>query len=257
MNSIMQNRKRLGLVAAVAVIALAAGCQPTYTDYSAFVREPRPVVTAKEYIIEPPDQILVQSRRVREIDQHAEVVSPNGTVNMPLVGEVFIAGLTAQEAAAAIQARATEYYEDADVNVRITAYASKKIFIFGEVGSAGALPYNGANTVLDTLAIAQPTRLADPSKIHILRPSPDGSLRKRMTVNLDKIVKEGDNTLDAVLEEGDIIYVPANGFAKVGLALQQVLLPVAPISQTMQAPNTIMMQATGAGVYGPSAQGNQ
>ena len=43
----------------------------------------------------------------------------------------------------------------------------------------------------------------------------------------------------ADLEEGDIIYVPANGFAKVGLALQQLLLPIQPFSQTVQSPANI------------------
>ena len=50
------------------------------------------------------------------------------------------------------------------------------------------------------------------------------------------MVKKGDVTLDAVLEEGDIIYVPPNPLAAVGLFLQQLLLPIRPLAETVQAP---------------------
>ena len=60
-----------------------------------------------------------------------------------------------------------------------------------------------------------------------------------MTINLDKMVKEGDTALDAVLEEGDIVYVPANALASIGLALQQLLLHLQPAAQTIRNPVNI------------------
>ena len=84
--------------------------------------------------------------------------------------------------------------------------------------------------------MAQPSRLADPTHIHILRPNAQGKLIKRMTIDLDKMVKKGDTSLDAVLNEGDILYVPANGLAAVGLALQQILLPIRPAARTIAGP---------------------
>ena len=144
---------------------------------------------------------------------------------------------------------AREYYEDADVSLRVGAFNSKKIFVFGEVGGPGAYRYDGSNTILETLAAAQPTRLADPSRIHILRPDRDGEGIHRMTISLEKMVKEGDTTLNAVLEEGDIIYVPANGLAAVGLGLQQVLLPIQPAAQTVRGPANIEEDISGT-TYG-------
>jgi len=131
---------------------------------------------------------------------------------------------------------ARDFYEDADVTMRVVGYRSKKIYVFGEAGAVGPYIYDGANTVLETLAKAQPTRLADASRIQILRPNKDGDLIRRMTIDLDKMVKEGDIALDAVLEEGDIIYVPANPLAAIGLVFQQLLLPIQPMASTIKGP---------------------
>lgn len=225
----------------IGILLGLVGCsQPQYTDYSAFVTTPRPTVTSKAYTLAPPDTILIYSKRVSEISGHTEQIRPDGRITLPLLGSHFVAGKTPEQVSAELQQLAAQYYEDADVSLRVIGFNSKRIFVFGEVGRPGAYAYDGANTVLQTLAMAQPSRLADPSHIHVLRPSGEGGeMVKRMTIDLDKMVKEGDTTLDAVLNEGDILYVPANGFAAVGLALQQILLPIQPAAQTVSAPVNI------------------
>jgi polysaccharide biosynthesis/export protein len=226
------------------------GCGKTYTDYSSFIAEPRPVVTATDYRMSPPDTVQIYSKRVREIHRHTEAISPDGKLTLPLLGRVFVAGKTTEEVTAELKLLAQEYYEDADVSVRVVSYASKKIFVFGEVSKPGPYPYNGANTVLATLATAQPTRLANPTKIQVLRPNADGELVRRMTVDLNKMVKQGDTLLDAVLEEGDIIYVPPTALASVALGFQQLLLPFQPIASTVAGPAQIQYEAEGSSDYG-------
>lgn len=242
-------RAALSALAGLAVI-MVAGCE-TYHDVDAFVKRPAPVVTATEYRMAPPDIVLITSKRVREINGHVETIRPDGKITLPLLGSVMAAGLTCEEISATLQTMAREYYADADVSLRVAEFRSKKIYVFGEVSLNGPFPYNGANTILGTLAAAQPSRLADPARIQILRPSHDGTIRKRMTINLDKMVKEGDTTLDGVLEEGDIIYVPANAFATVGLALQQVLLPVQPAAATVSGTASVEQNVIGK-TYGRS-----
>lgn len=228
----------IAIVLGALTLSLTGGCA-TYTDYDAFLTEPRPVVTATEYRMAPPDVVLVTSKRVREINNHRETIRPDGKLTLPLLGSVFVAGRTCEEVSAQLQTMARDYYEDADVSVRIISFQSKRIYVFGEVGRPGPYNYNGTNTVLDTLAAAQPSRLADPQRIQVLRPDPDGRLVKRMTISLDDMVKRGDTELNAVLEEGDIIYVPANALATIGLAFQQLLLPIQPAASTVQGPASI------------------
>lgn len=235
----------LTLLLGVLVGSLAAGgCAKRHNDFAAFISEPRPLVTSSDYILEPPDTIRITTKRVREVNGHTETIRPDGKITLPLLGSIFVAGRTAESVSAELSAMAREYYEDAEVSLRVVAFRSKNIFVFGEVASPGAHPYNGANTVLGTLANAHPTRLADPKTIHVLRPSPDGEMRRKMTIDLNKMVKEGDTTLDAVLEEGDIIYVPPNPLAAVGLALQQVLLPITPAAAVVRNPSDISSDVT-------------
>ncbi len=220
------------------------GCAKEYTDYSAFIQTPKPIVTSNAYRLSPPDIIIIYSKRVREISGHHETIRPDGRITLPLLGSVFVAGKTPEQVSRELEQIAGQYYEDADVSLRVTHFNSKKIFVFGEVSRPGPYTYNGANTILRTLAAAQPTRLANPTHIQVLRPNGSGKMIKRMTIDLNKMVKEGDTTLDAVLSEGDILYVPPTLFAAAGLALQQILLPLQPAAATMNAPVQMGISAT-------------
>ncbi len=233
----LYHRTRRVVVVATALTVLG-GCT-RYTDYGAFLSEPRPLVTSTQYVVAPPDQLKISSKRVREINGHVETIRPDGKITLPLLGSVFVAGRTVEEISADLQERSRDFYGDVDVSVKVSSFRSKKVFVFGEVSSPGPYTYDGANTVLEMLAVSQPSRLADPARIHVLRPHPNGDVRKRMTIDLNKMIVEGDTTLDAVLEEGDIIYVPANPLATVGLALQQVLLPLSPAAATVNGPGSI------------------
>lgn len=232
-------RRLLIIAAAILGVTAVTGCQTQYHDYSSFVKDPRPVVTSTEYRMAPPDVVLIASKRVREINGHQEAIRSDGKLSLPLLGSVYVAGKTPEEVAAELETAARDFYDDADVSVRVIGYKSKRLFVFGQVGMPGPYPYDGANTVLGTLARAQPTQLADPQRIVILRPSSKGELVRRMTIDLNKMVREGDISLDAVLEEGDIIYVPPNPLAAVGMAFQQVLLPIQPAASTMRGPTDI------------------
>ncbi len=247
---------RVGISASLAGLALLvlSGCSsnPKYTDYHTFVEEPRRPASSTPYLVGPPDVLEFKSARVRELANYRETVSPDGFINVPLLGRIEVAGRTLASIQAELEDRARFYYQDADVNVRVSKYASKKLFVFGQVASPGAYFYNGSNTVLDTLAQAKPTQLADPSSILIVRPDENGELRARMTINLDQMIRTGDTTLNAVLLDGDIVYVPPSGLAKVALSFQQLLLPFQPMAATINGPANVADSATGTRPYGDS-----
>lgn len=245
-NSITNSTITTGRLALAAlVIALAGGCA-TYTDYESFVHDPEPKVTSSEYRLAPPDQITIYSKRVREINGHVEIIRPDGKITLPLLGSVYVAGKTPEEVSASLKTMAQEYYADADVTLQVTGFNSKKIFVFGEVSAPGPYSYVGTNTILETLARAQPTRLADKGRVQVLRPNKKGELVRRMTIDLNDMAKRGDTSLDAVLEERDIIYVPPTVLAAAGLALQQVLLPIQPAAATVKGPADIYTYGSGA-----------
>ena len=221
----------------LAVVLYAGGCSgERYTDFSTFLPESRPLVASSSYRIMPPDVIRISAKQVQEIDGHRERVRSDGRLTLPLLGSVYVAGKTPEAVSAELATMARQYYEDADVTLRVELYNSQKVFVFGEVSAPGAYTYTGANTVLAMMAMAQPTRLADTGRVHIHRPDGAGGTTRQMTIDLNSMVQSGDLSLNAVLEEGDIIYVPPTGFAAVGLALQQLLLPIVPAAEVVGGP---------------------
>ncbi len=257
MNLKLLHTYRSAFAATLAVLALLllSGCSsnPQFTDYHAFIQEPRMHASSAPYLIGPPDVLEFRSTRVREIGTYREAVSPDGFVNVPLLGRVYVAGRTVTSLQQELEQRASFYYQDADVNCRVSVYASKKIFVFGQVLSPGAYFYNGSNTVIDTLAKAQPTDRADPGSITIVRPDENGELRARMTINLDHMIKTGDTTLNAVLQEGDLIYVPPSGIAKATISFEQLLMPFQPLSSLINGPASVSESASGEKPYGDSS----
>jgi len=229
--------KRLLGMLLMGIALQAAGCE-TYHDLSSFQYERQDVLNPKPYRLEPPDVIEISSGVVREISNYSVTISPDGSVMLPLLGTVHVAGKTTEQVAATLQERAQQFYEEADVSVNVRQYRSKFVYVFGEVSLAGQFPYTGSNHVLELLAAAQPTRAADRERIQILRPTGDGDAQ-RITVKLSELVTKGNTDRNAILEDGDIVFVPANGFAEVGYMIQNLLRPVAPAAATVQGVTSV------------------
>ncbi|MFA5864987.1 MAG: polysaccharide biosynthesis/export family protein [Phycisphaerae bacterium] len=228
-----------------------------------FLQKDRSPVGGVEYRVLPPDVISVTSRTVQEIDSVTQQIRPDGKISLPLVGDVFVAGLTPQEIRQEITAGAQRFYTKVDITVFVSEYNSQKIYVFGEVAGPGPLPWTGSDTLLDVLSRTQPTLLAWPEKIKVIRAkkprrggyipgaeeSSDENVEsaeitnkqgaQELTVDLMAMVQTGDMSHNIILQPDDVVYVPANPFASVGLAFQQVLFPARGITDTVKVPGQV------------------
>jgi len=97
-------------------------------------------------------------------------------------------------------------------------------FVFGEVAQPGPYKHTGRNRVLDIVAQVQPTRAADPSRVMLIRPSlPDG--QRVLTIDVDRMVRQGDVARNVVIDAGDILYIPASTPASIGHAFGAFFAP--------------------------------
>jgi len=264
---------RLAAVVAVQVgCALLLGCGSSAERLRAFLQQPRSPVSATEYRVLPPDILTISSLHVPDINNVTERVRPDGKINLPLIGEVYVADLTPKEIEDVLKKAAREYYEQVDATVRVVGYNSQKIYVFGQVGRPGPIPWTGCDTLLDVLAQVQPTTLSWPEKISVVRgkpPQQGGYLpsKKRdkkkepaaepgkppeegggqevwkaeakqaiMQVNMMKMVEKGDLSQNVLLRPNDVVYVPPNPLAAIGLAIQQILMPIRPAAETVTTP---------------------
>ena len=163
------NARVLTLVTTVLCL-FGAGCHGTSAErLKAFLQEPRSPVSATEYRVLPPDVLMINSVRVPEINNFRVEVRPDGKINLPLIGEVTVAGNTPQEIEAVLQAKSRKFYEEVDATVQVAEFRSQKIYVFGQVTRPGPLPWTGADTVIDVLALAQPMPTAWPERIVVAR----------------------------------------------------------------------------------------
>jgi polysaccharide export outer membrane protein len=143
-------------------------------------------------------------------------VDAKGNINLPLVSEVRVVGLTISEAQKAVETayREGRYLRNPQVTLNVEAYASREVSIQGQVRSPGRypLPIETSMTVLELVTRAGGfTDTAKGTAVNITRVSPDGK-KKVYTIDVDSLLKgkaranTSDNSL--MLEPGDIVFVP-------------------------------------------------
>ncbi|MEX0774288.1 MAG: polysaccharide biosynthesis/export family protein [Phycisphaeraceae bacterium] len=237
----------IGWLTLVAMVLLIGGCPPPiYKDYDSFMKKPRPIVGGKPYVIEPPDTLRLIAPSVPEVDEISLTVRPDGYVTVFLLGDVFVAGKTPTQLASELEEKLLRYYEDVTVQVEVTGFNSKVYYMAGET-SAGRQAYTGKDTILDAV-IGKIPRTAWPEYCVVLRPNEEGELIRRMTINLRDMYERGDLKYNAVLEEGDIVYIPINPLAAVGVVVQNILQPVSPVLQATQTPRQVASTAFTGGL---------
>ena len=133
-------------------------------------------------------------------------VDSDGTVTLPLIGQVRAAGLTTKELQTDLTARYARFVHDPKVTVQVFDPASRVFYVLGEVSKPGMYKLMSGETLSQALAAAGgPTEYANLRRIKIVRRKDDA--QTEMTVNYSG-VRSGDLRADVVLERGDTITVP-------------------------------------------------
>lgn len=133
-------------------------------------------------------------------------VASDGTITMPLVGQVKAAGLTTKELQTDLTARYARFVHDPKVTVRVFDPASRVFYVLGEVSKPGMYKLMSGEVLSQALAAAGgPTEYANLRRIKIVRRT--GDQQTEMTINYSG-VRSGDLSADVALERGDTITVP-------------------------------------------------
>lgn len=143
-------------------------------------------------------------------------VDAKGRINLPLVGEVQVVGLTISDAQKAVENayREGRYLRTPQVTINVEAYAPREVSIQGQVRSPGRypLPIETSMTVLELVTRAGGfTDTAKGTAVNVTRVTPDGK-KQVFTIDVDSLLKGksganiNDNSL--MLEPGDIVFVP-------------------------------------------------
>lgn len=211
----------------LALVVLAAGCsqkevlsvQPRVTSWEALGKLP-PDAT---YIVDPPDVISITSPYDDTLNQVA-TLRQDGTVTLPYLEDVHVAGLTTLQIREKLESLYGKYYQEPRLLVSVIGYNSKHIYVYGEVGRQGAIPYTGFMTVSDVIGkVGGITNRAAWTRVRVIRGDPQNPEISK--VNFKKIMLEGDLREEVSLAENDIVRVPPTILAWVGYRIDALLFP--------------------------------
>jgi polysaccharide export outer membrane protein len=189
-----------------ALVALLTACATVHHDYD-YASEPDP--RKSEYVIGVSDHLSILVWK--NPDLSADVtVRPDGTITMPLIGDLAAEGRTPTGLRAEISAQVAKFVRDegAIVTVAVTAVNSYGFTVSGNVVTPGVFTSQKYVTVLEAIQLAGgPNRFASPAETKLFRRSRDGALRT-IPINYPAVLDGSQPQANLALFAGDQIHVP-------------------------------------------------
>ncbi|MBK6512694.1 MAG: polysaccharide biosynthesis/export family protein [Polyangiaceae bacterium] len=199
----MKARRLFGALAVVTL--LGTGCSK-YVNYD-YTKEFDP--RQHEYVLGPADGLSINVWQNGDLSTQA-IVRPDGTITMPLVGDLKVSGKTPSAVRDEIKVAISQYVkaEAAIVTVAVTGVNSYRFTVTGNVTNPGSFSSTYYVSIAEALAMAGgPSRFADTSSIEVIRLGRDGKMR-RIPVNFDDIETRSRPEANVIVVAGDTIHVP-------------------------------------------------
>ena len=156
------------------------------------------------------DVLDISVFQVPELTKSVQVAD-SGTINLPLVGEVRVAGRTAQEVERDLTAKlGAEYLQNPQVTVFVKEYNSQNVTVSGAIKKPGVYPIRGKTTLAQLVALAGDFDAGSNSSVLILREQGG----KRMAGKFDVSAIRKGQAQDPTLQGGDQIVAGTSAIKK-------------------------------------------
>ena len=159
------------------------------------------------YQIGPGDVLQIDVWENAQLSQSV-TVRPDGSMSLPLVGDIHAEGMTVPELREDLAKRLTKFIRTPVVTVTVKDPRSHSYNVLGQVMHPGSFVIEGPTRVLDAIAKAGGFQdFAKKNDIYILRRVPGGP-EVKVFFQYDKVI-QGLRTYENVqLQKGDVIVVP-------------------------------------------------
>lgn len=198
------------MLRAVLALTLVAACGGKAPPPEYYTPQVCPDPRGKEIVLGVGDLIQINVWDQKDLNTEA-TIRPDGTITMPLVGDIKAAGVTPSTLRDTIKVQLSNYIKLAagnEVTVAVKAWKSYRFTVQGEIGRPGVYTSDEWLTVSDVLALAGgPTRFADRNSIVLMRKNANGE-RVQIPLDFDQLASGKRPEMNCWVLAGDVIYVP-------------------------------------------------
>ena len=196
--------------------AIPPAATPAKPPAPAAETKPAAPETANSYyyeILNPGDLIRVRMEEDATVGFEG-LVSASGTIPIPYIGEVYVAGKSPEDAAKSVSAAlAKDIYQKASISITLVTKAPGKVYVYGAVRKPGvvSMPPIGNLTVMQLLSYVDGlTSWASAEDAYILRRTKPSVPPEKIKVNLTQIMANyvPMSDTDIVLQPDDVFCVP-------------------------------------------------
>jgi polysaccharide biosynthesis/export protein len=172
-------------------------------------------VNQADYVLGPGDQIKLDMFGQNELFTAPSTVLVDGSLTLPFVGRVFVGGKTIREAEADITAKYKKFFKRPYLTLVLVAPRQLTLAVSGEVVKPGTYPFVGTGQIPTVSQLLKLSGGVTPSanlrNIQVRRSKFDQPSRfDTISVDLMKLIQDGDISQDIRLRDGDIVVVLAS-----------------------------------------------
>lgn len=199
---------RLALHAVLTLtLVVIAACGSTLPNYD-YAKEPDP--RASELVLGVGDIIAINVWDSANLNTEA-TIRPDGTITMPLIGDVKAAGETPTTLKGEIKAKLQNFVklQGSEITVAVRSWKSYRFTIQGEVSRPGVITSDQYVTVGDAIAMAGGlSRFARRDEIILMRRDWKTGKIRQIPLNYEALASGKRPDMNIYMLAGDTIWVP-------------------------------------------------
>ena len=166
-----------------------------------------PGYSSENYIIGEGDVLSIYVYENEDLSKTVRVNADN-SIRVPLIGVVNIEGLTVPKIASKLESLfADGYLVNPQIDVFIKEFKSKTAIILGQIRSPGQYELRGKITFLEFVSKAGGLTVDAGNIATIKRADSETNKTNKITIDLYKLIREGDASLNLSIQNGDTIYI--------------------------------------------------
>jgi polysaccharide export outer membrane protein len=128
------------------------------------------------YVLGPEDQITVLVFAANDIPNKPVQIDNDGTVTLPMIGQVHAAGLTVEQLQANLVTAYKKYFKDPQVTVQVNDFRSQPVSVAGNVTTPGVVQLRGNRNLMEVIGQAGGLRADAGDSVLITRNLSEGPI---------------------------------------------------------------------------------